>query len=734
VERSAGLAMAGLLAVFALALAARSVGYELVFLADGGIVYAAGDAWYHMRRALFSFANFPSYLTFDRCLAHPDGSPVPWPPLWDLALASAGLLAGGTRRSFEVAGAWLPVVAGAAAVFPVYAMARRFAGRAVGLGAAAIYALLPAAIEFARVGNPDHHAAVALLGACLLSLYVAILDERTAGRSLVRAAVLLALARGAMLLVWPGTLLYMALGELAAGLLPGRRDRIAALAGSSLGSLAIVLPVVLRAARPLGGPFSATEISWLHIGALAAMAIALGAVLVAMRRGSAGTAASRLGVAAGAGAALLVAGLLLAPGLAGGFGAAFSFLSGTDAIGGANLELMPLLQLQGQSALVAGAHWMGLYLLLAPLVPLAFLSLRDDADLGGAAWLLAGWTFLFALLTSEQIRYMNDYAPAACVGFALVLELARRRLAARMPAAIAGALAVAVGVAAIVPAVALYHLPYLAAVRRGAGAGDRALYTVAGTQMRFAEAVRAATPETPGCGAAPGVPEYGILAHPAIGHALHYTAERATPADPFGPYIGAETYEKVRRFFQTSSESDAVAIARELDAPYVVTTEDVKPGPDTLLYRLHVENGGSSGTAPQWSRFRLLEEGPRDGRSLTGEFASASQSRIPYKLYEIVEGAVLEAHAAPGSTVRAQIAIRTPLRSFEWTAIALAGDDGVARLRVPYPTIGGGRVHAQGRYRVELGGRTADVEVRDEQVRAGAAVPVIAPRREQPVR
>jgi dolichyl-diphosphooligosaccharide--protein glycosyltransferase len=716
-----------LLAVLALALAARSLGSDLVFLDDGSVVFTSGDPWYHMRRALFSFAHFPDYLTFDRCLAHPHGSPVPWPPLWDLAVAAVGHLAGGTRRSFELAGAWLPVVVGAATVFPVHAIGRRLAGRGVGLGAAAIYALLPAGIEFARVGYADHHAAVALLGACLLALYCAVLDGGTTGRALARAAALLAATRAAMLLVWPGTLLYLAPGELAlalAAIVPGRRDRLAALAASAAASFAIVVPFVLHAARPLGGPFSATEISWLHVAALAAMTLVLGAVRLAMDRGFAGRAPTRLGVAAGSAIALVALGLLVVPGLAGGLGGALGFVvSGTDAIGKGTPELSPFLSPLRGTPLAAATRRMGLFFLLVPVVPLAFLSLRRDPDKRAAAWLLAGWTAFFAVLTAKHMRYMNDYAPAASVGFALVLAIARRWVAARIGEAAATGLAIAVGAAAIAPAIVQYHLPYLE-IDRAALPGDRALYTLEGTQMRFAEAVRAQTPASPGCGEDAGRPAYGVLAHPAIGHALHYVAERATPADPFGPYIGAATFAEALRFFATSSEDEAVAIARALDAPYVVTTHDVGQKPDSLLSRLHVGDGGSAGNAPPWGRFRLLAEGPAGGRSLVTAFGLTPETAIPFKLYEIVDGAVLEARAAPGSRVRAQLAIQTPLRRFGWEAVAVAGPDGVARLRVPYATEGDGPVHAAGLYRVHVGDRTVKIGVTDEQVRSGAVVPV----------
>ena len=82
--------------------------------------------------------------------------------------------------------------------------------------------------------------------------------------------------------------------------------------------------------------------------------------------------------------------------------------------------------------------------------------------------------------------------------------------------------------------------------------------SIGGTQLRFAEAVRAVTPESPGCDTSDEVPRYGILAHPAIGHVLHYVAHRATPADPLGPYIGRENFQRVLRFHRVESEFEAL--------------------------------------------------------------------------------------------------------------------------------------------------------------------------------
>ena len=81
-------AAVGLLFILALAFAARALRFEHVFLDDGSVVFAIGDAFYHVHRALFSLHHFPDFLQVDPCINWPQGAPVPHPP--DLAPPGAG--------------------------------------------------------------------------------------------------------------------------------------------------------------------------------------------------------------------------------------------------------------------------------------------------------------------------------------------------------------------------------------------------------------------------------------------------------------------------------------------------------------------------------------------------------------------------------------------------------------------------------------------------------------------
>ena len=50
-----------LLVLIALVLAVRMLGFEFVWL-DGETIFPPADAQYHVRRALYTFENFPSAL------------------------------------------------------------------------------------------------------------------------------------------------------------------------------------------------------------------------------------------------------------------------------------------------------------------------------------------------------------------------------------------------------------------------------------------------------------------------------------------------------------------------------------------------------------------------------------------------------------------------------------------------------------------------------------------------
>jgi asparagine N-glycosylation enzyme membrane subunit Stt3 len=207
---------------------------------------------------------------------------------------------------------------------------------------------------------------------------------------------------------------------------------------------------------------------------------------------------------------------------------------------------------------------------------------------------------------------------------------------------------------------------------------------------------------------------------------LHYVAQRATPADPFGPYIGQRNFDLMRRAFTATSEDEVLSIAEQLRTPYLLTAADVRgEGAESLALRLHRQDGSAEESTPQLGHFRLLAEGPEGGVPLSVYFSEEDTQQIPYKLFEIVRGALLEAPARPAASVLAVVPVRTKSgRRFSYAAFAIADADGYARLRVPYSTDGTGPAATDGPYTVVAGDRRWQVDVPEAAVVDGAVVRV----------
>ena len=243
-----------LLALIALVLVVRALGFEFVWL-EGDTVFPPADAQYHVRRALYSFENFPSALLFDSYVNFPGGAPIPWPPLFDFVVGGVAYFWVDDVPGFERVAALSAPFCAALATVPIYLAGRRLGSPAVGFAAVFFFAWLPLAVSYTRLGNADHHAAVSMIGAWLLYTGMALSDTQAPFRRLAALAGLLFVARTAMLLTWHGSLLYIGLIDgliLLAGVLSGRRALLGLQVASLLGSVVIVVALVGISPEPLG--------------------------------------------------------------------------------------------------------------------------------------------------------------------------------------------------------------------------------------------------------------------------------------------------------------------------------------------------------------------------------------------------------------------------------------------------------------------------------------------------
>lgn len=722
----------------ALAAALRALHWESVLLPDGHVLFDVGDACYHARRAFFSFVHFPFVLMWDPLLNHPQGAAVPWPPLYDFTLAAVARLFGHTQATFEHVVAWVPPACGALATLATFAAARALAGSELALGAAALVALTPVHVEYSRVGNIDHHAAASFLGATLLGLVLFASRRDARGLRLAGLALGLALVRAALLLTWTGGVLYVGLGDAGlalVGLWEGRRDLLAAQGLSAAASALLLLPVASVSGTSFGGAYSAVELSRLQPLALGALAGVTLAVVGAEAVRPARSPLRRL-----LRAALLAAALVALVGPRLGLGreltGAGGFLAKQDDWGGRNVEQLPIFS--GRFGTNAIRHF-GLLAYAIPLAPLAALFAARERARREPALVLAGFSAVLGALTLSQVRYGNEFAPGGSVAFALGLAAVGRAIGRRFDLSprLAVSVAPVLGALLLAPPIVSGYLPAAVASLRALGAGsargaDAILASPEGSLYRFAEEIRRVTPETSGFLQVGQPAEYGILVHPNVGHVIHYVARRATPADNFGPYAGLANFEATRRFYRLGLEDDAVAEAHRLRVRYVLTMDYDVPVPNSLLERLQKEDGLRRDPLPRWSRFRLVTEGPPGGRSLLEGFGLPHDPHaVPYKLFEVVEGAVLEAHAPPGTPVVASVTVRTPIgRSFVYEADAAAGPDGVAKLRVPYASVTDAPARPIAPWRVRVGDAAVAVAVSDQAVENGDVVAVPAPAAE----
>jgi len=734
-------AVLALLGVALLTLLVRCLGFEWVFVGDE-VVFPPGDAQYHLRRSLYTFVNWPSVLLWDSYINFPDGAAISWPPLFDFVLGTVGRMLAADARQLEYVAAFAPPVFGVLTVILVYLIARVVGSRAEAILAACFFALLPMSVNFTRLGNADHHCSVALIGAWLLLLCMRVVGcESASRRSWLLLGMELTVARAALLFTWHGSLLYLALVEgtlLLGAALRGRRALFALEGLSALATAALLVPFILTAPTPLGGPYSAIALSRLHLIAVLVTAAVGLALWLIESRWPARSAPVRIAWVALAGLAAL--GLaLLAPGLRQGLEPALRFVTMSDGVGLRTGEQFPLFAFTGRAPVRAAELSWGYFAYLIPLAPLAaVLAVRRGPRVGPAALVLALWTGFFGVMAIFQRRYGNDFGPGASVAFALLLSGVGRsaaRLFGRGPR-LAGWLAASLLLALLIPPIASLYLPRahnsIRALRGELADRDRATATVGGSLMRFCRELRRVTPETSGFLDPKQTPEYGVVAHANLGHAIQYIGRRPTPTDPFWAFIGRENWDHAFALLEAETEAEALDRAEKLRARYVVTTPS--SAPSGLEGRLHHGDGLGGDSRLRLEHFRLVAEGPRGGKTIGDIFGQRRRGgEIPYKLFEIVSGAVLEAKAPPGTAVVARLNLATTLpRRISFQARAVADEEGLARLRVAYPSEGGeggeeeAAVRAIGVYRVQVGQDLFKAAVSLEQVRSGARVPVTA--------
>ena len=757
-DRRPALTLLTPLGLFALAISIRALPHPSVFTPDR-IVFFGMDAYYHMRRVLYALRRFPETLTFDPYINFPHGAKPIWPPFFDSAVALVvwPFYSAGGERGAEAAAVWVPPVLGAATVAALYFAARRFFGQATATLAGFVLCLLSAHFWYSQLGFVDHHAAVALVTTLLLAAamsLLAVLSQPGNGsgprteRPVTGPAVAVGAALASSLLLWPGSLLHVGLVEGALLVfLMSRGDHgdavrcAATLALVHWIALAIVLPFGATATWPQWGNYSPTVLSRFQPWLFGALALHASACWLLWRRRPATGQATRIGLATGLGAALLVASALLLPGLLQGAADAWQWLAKDEAFQASVAESLPLFELNGAFSRRIAEGRLSYFIYLLPVAAGAMaMWARPRAD-RAAIWFFVAWTLGLLAVTLVQRRFFNSLSVALALTLAFsVCQIAQRASSLAASRWVAGSvfLGVTLGLCAILlaPVWDTYRLPLtnLALALRGQPTLPRRAGPDLHGLLVTAEWLRHNTPVTSGYfearqsdGTATR-PEYGILARSGSGHVLEYTARRPTLSDNFGDDIGRENFERVRRYF-SSSEAESLKIADELGARYVVVDAldpATRSGSGAMARRLALLDG--SGLA----RHRLVFEASTLGRG---------RSARAHKVFEIVPGARVVGRAPAGALISVRLDLRTNRkRKVVYRTASRANDQGWYELRLPYATSSARDLKSFAgdapcctlpgpAYRIELlrsgmemHGSGADLKIDEAQVQAGDTV------------
>ena len=447
------------------------------------------------------------------------------------------------------------------------------------------------------------------------------------------------------------------------------------------------------------------------------------------------TRARRVATLLAVAAILLGASLLLPPGPPRGRRRFAGLAPQRDEDGFQNIvaESEPLFIRDGEFSVVAAIVRFGPFVFA---YPLALLALCLRAPRNPARWLFLFWAAGLFAVTLLQRRFFNT----SSVGYALVLGLAlclvARQLAARwswLPRGAAGAVAAAVALVLLLPMTA----PYQRQLRNEWAARQNGKLEVPqgfGAALAGVEAaiwLRGETPPTAGwLDPDSSGPEYGVLAPWHLGHVIEYIGRRPTVVDNFGDDIGRENFAWARRYY-LGTEDEMVEELAQRRIRYVIAQPhsrflEEKASAGTLFYSLYFLDGSrfepepgfpEVPTVPALSRHRLVFE-------TLGVRFSEDDALAVYKIFEVVPGAEVVGEAPAGSRVRASITLRTNRkRSVKYEAEAIAGADGLYRLRLPHASAGGpSSIRTRLYYILHCGAQKRRVSVREAAVQAGSRI------------
>ncbi len=744
-----------LLFVAVLSWTARELLHQKIPVPERGTwITSDKDSLYHMRRVERAFTEgLPGS---DPYLSFPDGSAIPWPPYytaiaWAWSAVGAPEDAEARRDWIERRVASLPRLFGVATSVLAALAGAMLAGPAGALVAGTSHALNIGSIVTSCVGNGDHHAFIAALAAAtLLLMSRALRPEKLADvRGSARRGAIVGALCGVALGAWVAALLHIVLLQLVLAwvFLPHSRRPIAgfpalAIAFHTAASLA-VLPAVIASPWKAANPWMVVNLSWFHLAWL----LGGGLVFWPLRTMTAGPRLrSYPPLAAGiiGGVALVLFALNAGP--AAGIREGFAWLRRDDAFMGAVWESRGLL---GEGAAFDPIQILGAGLFV---LPLAWLGLARLAFLRGRFEMLP-WAVALPILflqAARQVRFADALAMPMAVALgwgALALWGSRAVAGLRRASRKLGATRDVVLALVLLAVTATAHGEAIrrmrVAMNRPANAPGQDEHPSDLVARELAAWVRAHTSRRA---------DYSVLSSWTWGHLIEWAADRPTVATNFGTFVGAESFRAPASFFLAEDSRDAEAILESRRARYILLTSWLPNEVDHLLRAAdpskrsrYVDSPPGQDVALRFEWYlttgsRLLLEGrtlaPDGSWGVPIDFARivhVSPTRDPRLrmrpgglpagwVWERVPGAIVEAKGAPGDTLEIAIRVRyaSARHEIDWQGAGVAGEDGVARVRVPYATDapnGDGQAQAAARWR--CGRRAGEMAVPQEAVLRG---------------
>jgi oligosaccharyl transferase (archaeosortase A-associated) len=587
-----------LLGILAVALVVRLLPVVYSF-SNGHILLYDQDSYYHLRRITSIVQHFPGVNIFDSYVNYPDGYFIGWPPLYDLAAATAAMIVGlghPGQMVTEAAASSLNVALGLLGIVAAYYLGKDILGEKVALTGAFVMAILPATAFVTNFGYIGHHSLEIVVS---LAMYLLFLRSATRGKAqgltfstafsrkepMVYAA-LSGVAIAAAIFSWDGAPFFIgviALFAFAMYVLDAFRKESSdylTVAGivASVVALALVAPVAATSYYGQRMEITAIYMSWFHIAMLAGFAaffIFMGALSLGMKKARAPWYTSLVVsvVAAGVG---LVAIQRLLPGLYDSLFAAVTFMTGGSTVLSSISEVSPLLSLNGHFSLAVVWSYFGTALIIAVPAFLVYLYRLRKTRIGPAEVFFLLWTGVVAVMNLMQSRFVyllginialltgyGIYMAADAAGLDRLIRKdtggdkhAKRSDTGKRPRLTAGLAIVMVAAAVLL----LQPLAYACMI------GTTPL-AVTGNWDDAAQWIKDNTPATSYTYSADigTLPEYSVMTWWDYGNYILYRGERPAVANNFqtGVYDSAD-------FFLARSEPAADQMMERHNAKYVV--------------------------------------------------------------------------------------------------------------------------------------------------------------------